>query len=79
LELPDGTAIDTLTTELSVLGAPGPNSETHGLTITGAAAETTAWPLGALVGDVVFSDESGVVIATSRFSILVTRGVTNAT
>lgn len=78
LEKSDGTAVATLAVTLTPLGTPGANGETHALTLEASAGAQAAWPIGTLVGDIVFTEASGLVLATGRFTVAVVRGVTNA-
>lgn len=78
LEKNDGTAVAALTVTLTPLGTPGPSGETHALVLEASAAAQAAWPIGTLVGDIVFTEAAGLVLATSRFTVAVVRGVTNA-
>lgn len=78
LEKSDGTAVADLVVTLDVLALPGANGETHSLLLEKPAASTAAWPLGAIVGDILFTDSGGVVLPSGKFTVNVTRGVTNA-
>lgn len=78
LEQSDGTLVDNLVVTLTPLGTPGPAGETHALLLEKAAASTAIWPLGAIVGDILFTDAGGVVLPSGKFTVNVTRGVTNA-
>jgi hypothetical protein len=73
-----GILIDNLEVTLSVLQNPGPAAETHAITVARAAGLTGAWPVGTSVGDILFADGAGVVLATGTFTVAIVRGVTNA-
>lgn len=78
LEKSDGTLVANLAVTLEPLALPGANGETHALLLEATAVASAAWPMGAIVGDIVFTDVSGVVLASPKFTVNVTRGVTDA-
>lgn len=76
LEAPDGSIATNLVATLTALQAVGTDGATHALTLTAPALSTESWPHRSLSGDVMFSDQTGLVLATARFSVAVSRGVT---
>ena len=78
LEAPDGSIATNLVATLTPLAVTGGDGATHTLLLTSPALATESWPHRSLSGDVLFTDQSGLVLATSRYSVVVTRGVTRA-
>lgn len=77
LETSLGALVEALTVTLTPLGTPGPNGETHAMLLEAPAANSAAWPLATIVGDITFTDSNGVVLCSPPFAVVVQRGVTN--
>ena len=78
LELLDGTPVADLVVTLVPLETPTAAGHTHSLALFKYAASAAAWPLGAIVGDILFTDADGVKVPSSTFTVNVVRGVTGA-
>lgn len=72
-----GAALDDLTVELVPLEEPGPEGQTHALSLYKDADGTLEWPTEILRCDIRFTDDSGVVVHSPTFAINVVYEVTN--
>lgn len=69
-----GTLVQVLTATLVALTPAKSTGENYTLTISATAAQTAAWPMTRLVGDIKFTDGAGVVLKTTDYTIVVERG-----
>lgn len=75
------TLVEPLTVTVTAIDpAPAAGEPTHTVLIEGSAAMAADWPVGRLLCDVTFTDDSAepVVIASETFVIKVTQEVTSA-
>ena len=76
LEQSDGTTVADLDVTLEQLVTPVANGHTHSLMLEKGATDAATWPLGDLVGDILFSDADGLKLPSAAFTVRVFRGVT---
>lgn len=76
LEQSDGTAVTDLAVTLEPLVTPATNGHTHSLMLEKVATDAATWPLGDLVGDILFTDADGLKLPSGAFTVKVFRGVT---
>jgi hypothetical protein len=75
------TLVEPLTVTLQAIDPPpAAGQPTHNIAIEGSAAQAADWPVGRLLCDVRFQDESAppAVITSETFVIKVTQEVTSA-
>lgn len=69
-----GIEVQALTAVLTPISPIPSTGENYTLTISATGAQTQAWPLTQLLGDITFTDGAGVVLKTSTYEIAVERG-----
>ena len=57
-----GVAVQTLSVNLSALGTPDADGNTHALSVLATATETALWPLATLLQDIIFTDASATPV-----------------